>query len=253
MTTETETTTTTTTTAVVILGFFGSTAKNLERPAALWSTIAPEATVLAFPAREFLPTLAGTRDIEQRVRASGATRVIVHLFSNRGAFQYIALVLRGSLRGKLAGVVLDSSPGVLSALSFMRAVAANARDNRFRFGLFTVPPLLVLALALYRGPLAALTRVVLAHAASELASWPFLNFFAAWDPARAPSLFVFSEEDALILASTIRAVASKRHQTIGNVSTHQLHGSAHVRHLQAFPESYAHAVSAFAKPLLNVT
>jgi len=202
MTTETETTTTTTTTAVVILGFFGSTAKNLERPAALWSTIAPEATVLAFPAREFLPTLAGTRDIEQRVRASGA---------------------------------------------------ANARDNRFRFGLFTVPPLLVLALALYRGPLAALTRVVLAHAASELASWPFLNFFAAWDPARAPSLFVFSEEDALILASTIRAVASKRHQTIGNVSTHQLHGSAHVRHLQAFPESYAHAVSAFAKPLLNVT
>jgi len=241
---------TTPTTAIVILGFFGSTAKNLERPAALWSTIAPGATVLAFPAPEFLPTLAGTRDIEQRVRASGASRVIVHLFSNRGAFQYMALVLRGTLRGKVAGVVLDSSPGVLSPLSFVRAVAANARDNRVRMALFTVPPLLVLALALRRGPLAAITRVVLAHAASELASVPFLSFFAAWDPCRAPSLFAYSEEDALILAGTIRAVARQRQQAIGRVSTHELHGSAHVRHLHAFPESYTSAVSAFARPLL---
>jgi pimeloyl-ACP methyl ester carboxylesterase len=237
-------------TAIGVLGWYGSAPRHVERIAALWAPLT-RGPVVTSPCSGFFPrVLADAIEFEAKLNATRASSVVFHAFSNRGTLVYLLLLWRRRLTARVVGVVFDSAPGEPTWLSLVRAVSANSKSNALRLALFFLVPGLLLGWSLRRRGMArTLMRLVWSKLGEEILSRAYLSRVAKWDPARAPALFMYSEEDALVLAPCVRRVAEARARNMGNVTLQQHSGSAHVRHFVDFPREYVASLEQFAASL----
>lgn len=241
---------------VVVLGFYGSQSKHVEKYSAVWRNQQGIATVISVPCdgNPLVLVTAGLFEARRalvQIQASGATNVIFHVLSNRGMLIYLSLVYLLLPRNeiKVRGVVFDSCPGGLHPHLFFQATAANQVDP-WKRKMYQFMPAAVVMLVLKRfGMKRALIQLGFLELASRAATHIYHLLVSRFDPCKAPTLFLYSEADVLVSASDVEAVIALRRTHISGVHTKKWQDSAHVKHLLQHEEEYVQALQEFVRTL----
>lgn len=243
-------------TTILIVGWMGSTNRNLSRYATKYNALYPAARLVVVTSA--LSDTAGFRALLSRteliqraevpVRAlladtkSGNGRLLIHVFSNGGGFN---LANMSKTYERIAGVPLPARAVIFDSLpggdkftnEFGRWV------NAIAFALPSNPVIrwpgrvlvALMVIALFGIPSVFGIENGATKARRELNDEKFLN-------AKAKRLYLYSEADALIGAKEVREYAVESAAKGWDVKTIDFRTSGHVRHAIVFPEKYWEAV-----------
>ncbi|XP_066261609.1 transmembrane protein 53 [Euwallacea similis] len=174
--------------------------------------------------------------------------IIVHCFSNGGAFLYqnFSQALDHSDKPlELKGVVFDSAPGRRRVASLFRALTAIVEGNfLYNISLSLVMTLFLSAVWLFE----VITNQFLTRE-KEHTNNPFENL--KMEKNRCPQHFIYSKNDDLIPHTDVESFASFRRKLGVDVTTLCYENSLHVKHLPENKESYVSSVFQFINKCLN--
>ena len=220
----------------------------------------PVASLRGFPSPAMKPFVERMLcSVAQSGMETKVRNIILLALSNCGAAFYQNLATSeflsdsrfSNIFAKLKGVILDSGPGVLNAVSCAKAVVAMmhpqvpARITLTRalvvlFGLFFA---LRFAMAWVS---AALARKPTAH--DKTCAWWLARGLPAPQVLPVPELFIYGEADQICRARDIAALVARRREEGGRV-TELLMDGEHVQHIIADPKRYISAVLSFVENL----
>ncbi|ENN71662.1 hypothetical protein YQE_11760, partial [Dendroctonus ponderosae] len=174
--------------------------------------------------------------------------IIVHCFSNGGAFLYQNFSYAIEKHDKsleLQGVVFDSAPGRRRVTSLFRALTAIVEGNfLYNFSLSFFMTMFLSAVWLYE----VITNQIFSRD-NEHANNPFENLKK--ERNRCPQLFIYSKNDDLIPHTDVECFAAYRKKLGVDVTTICYENSLHVKHLPENRESYVTGVFQFVNKCLN--
>nr|CAI5866675.1 unnamed protein product [Callosobruchus analis] len=173
--------------------------------------------------------------------------IIIHIFSNGGAFLYqnFALAMDKSDRNIMVkGVIFDSAPGKRRVSSLFRAISAILGGNVFYN--YTVSLIMTMFLSMiwfYE----VISNTI--HPKTTFQSNPLENLKN--EKNRCPQLFIYSKNDDLIPHTDIEYFADWRRKLGVDVTTVCYDRSLHVKHLAENRENYVKTVYNFINRCLN--
>jgi hypothetical protein len=203
-------------------------------------------TSIMFPLQGQLLAASFTHKLLQAARQRPRAPILVHLFSG-GGFIFVGWVFQlladlksaeaAAVRGRIAGIVLDSSPALVTPDVSSRALVAAAL-GRPAAGIEAALPWLV-------KPTAAM---VAGYLQLPFVREALVGVEAAWASAapRCPLLCLYSDADALIEPAVVEQFMRARAADGCVTVARKFAGSAHVDHLRRYPHEYAAQVAAFA-------
>lgn len=180
--------------------------------------------------------------------------VVVHMMSNNGALSYLSLrreMAHSSrpadawVRRRLAGTVLDSTPGQLTFGTFAGAFWANKPSQAVQAGIGAAALLWAAVVVRVLGLAGFATCVAASAAAGRAAEMALTQRYTsrvARDSFLGPQLFLFSKRDALVGHETVRSVVRRREKRGADVTAVEFSDSAHVGHLRMHADEYTEAV-----------
>jgi len=251
---------------VVQVGFMGSTFRHMRRYASAWQTVLNRQRRFAVKIVTVLPPVsfvfnagctsdpcingygALLADLHEMLSTAGDQRVVMHLFSNAGAFLYEALVSELTSRTSarlfwtkvLTGIVFDSAPVDIT----QRAIKNATTDLLGGFG----------------SDFAWIALRVLASQDLEVRRKMFAASFSHRAMAGVPRLFLFSRSDAVADAALIQQLALSPDSASASasasasspaVSSYDFVVSGHVQHLQTFFKIYTDQLEQFLDALAS--
>lgn len=173
-------------------------------------------------------------ELDARARAGLSTRLVLHAFSNTGWIAYTRFVqILAAARAPVAGAVLDSCPhpapsSKVWAAGFVTAMRPGGPPDP-RSALYRATRLFMRAWLGWGARKAEFARMV--RDERELAAYP--------------QLYVFSANDHVIPAASVRGVVADRLARGVPVAVLELADSPHVQHLREHGAEYAAALAAF--------
>jgi len=232
--------------AILIFAWGGGTAPQLSRYVAKYSELYPSARIVPFgsPYSDFLPwpirlQTQKEEGFDRILEAcppgeTGTNGVLVHIFSNGGAYRFCLMATRYLLTTHsplpIRALILDSAPSPSSPGSKAHALITG-------MGLTGLVRLLSLA--------------VLYPALSLEWMWTFVtwqNEFVSFarkvlnDPAvvkrSAARVYIYSHEDKVVHWRGVEAHAEEARRQASRVETETFEGSQHVSHSKVEPERY---------------
>lgn len=235
---------------VVVLGFYGSQAKHVDKYASVWRQAA-QCDVLTVPCSGSPLVLATAGVFEARrvlrlILAAQCDELVFHVLSNRGMLVYLNLVcVLLPQRIKVLGAVFDSCPGSLNPRLFFHATAANQTATWKRRLFYHLPTALAAVALPVWGWKRWFIRLALVELVSALLSYVYHLVLGRLDPSRCPSLFLYSDADELVSAEAIESVIEMRRRAVGRVTAKRFLGSPHVKHLLLHEAEYVAAIQGF--------
>ncbi|KAJ3661883.1 hypothetical protein Zmor_006261 [Zophobas morio] len=175
--------------------------------------------------------------------------IIIHCFSNGGAFLYqnFSLALEKSPKPiQIKGVIFDSAPGKRRIVSLFRAISAILGGKP----LYNIPMSVLMTMFLsmiwlyevisnYINPKTTFQSNPLENLKNEKNTWP--------------QHFIYSKKDVLIPFTDIEYFADYRRSLGVDVTSLCYEGSPHVKHYTEHKESYVNSVCNFLNKCLNGT
>ena len=257
---------------VLLCGWLGASHRSLRRYKLLYSKlgfdciskIAPPASVVAAVTRrpfENDDDVGANTELDrlaistlQELNDCDCSSFFVHLFSNSGCFfwetiRYVLfqdgppsidgvdrrVVDASGVRGKLRGVIFDSSPAYYTDLSFLEAALRHVSPEGERLD----------------------SAMYLASIDAEMARRRFVHFWSgiANDRRETPQLFLYSKHDRLASAEHIEALIEQRKSAIGDAQVfhHNFRDSEHCCHILRYPELYERNLKSFVGFCLQQT
>eukprot|EP01062_Namystynia_karyoxenos_P030765 TRINITY_DN22907_c0_g1_i1.p1 TRINITY_DN22907_c0_g1~~TRINITY_DN22907_c0_g1_i1.p1 ORF type:complete len:320 (+),score=71.14 TRINITY_DN22907_c0_g1_i1:69-962(+) len=188
----------------------------------------------------------------ERRNEVGEQPLVVQVMSNGGGLLYWALMPLLKENGlKVSALIFDSSPGWLNLKSGSRASIANVPvpwrgAARLAVVALFARVLFVILMILRRGFATrrrAVRGLLVASAAGlgiavQAVSDSRYQHALANDPARAPTLFLYSADDAMIDPACVEQLAAARQRLGVRVKLQRWEQSEHVLHLRHHPEQY---------------
>jgi hypothetical protein len=177
-------------------------------------------------------------DLDARARAGLSTRLVLHAFSNTGWIAYARFVqILAAAAVPVAGAVLDSCPhpepsSKVWAAGFVTAVRPGGAPDP-KSALYRATRLFMRAWLGWGSRKAELARMV--RDEREAAGFP--------------QLYIFSANDHVIPARSVRAVVADRAARGVPVTALELADSPHVQHLREHAAEYEAALAAFDSAL----
>ncbi|KAI9345158.1 hypothetical protein DFJ73DRAFT_797033 [Zopfochytrium polystomum] len=286
-TTTTTTTTTSAKSAVLLLGWMDGKYKNVEKYASFYLERG-HPVVLGLSTWKNVFLGGGKQvaaDAAPALEAAGALDpkkggTIVHAFSNGGVvtldqiLKHLPETTTPSRTLALRALILDSAPGRPTVTSAVNAMTVSIRSTIARAVARAVVRAVFYAWIAVRWMCVALRipvePLVVAEAARKVLGLPKGGGRGSTRPeaaavpfTKAPKLFLYSREDALVLSEHVEeyierakeaeaAVAAAEKEQAGSGVVSRVHakrfdGSGHVRHAVDFPKEYWGAVDAFLK------
>ena len=183
--------------------------------------------------------LSVIKDVSLGARPDGPDPVILHAFSNGGAFvvwKLMALLDSGAYPGfKIAGIVWDSAPATVTA-----DTGASAFSSSIRYQWLQAP-----AYHIVRGIL----RIALLLKSYRRAL--DTDFWSAMASVPYASLYIYSTADRITLAAPLSALILERTHRLPTLQRSLvLSDSGHVRHLVMYPAEYVGAMTSFLQEVL---
>ncbi|KAK0192650.1 hypothetical protein F5146DRAFT_1136476 [Armillaria mellea] len=217
------------------------------QPSFFWSTENSRRKMMA-PAAEILEAL-GTIPPQSPSSilnlSAEPPRILVHSFSNGGAYSLITLGKIMASRGPLpsletfrppCAIILDSSPGGSGLSNAVHAFTTLIKNPIMR----TAAKVLVCLLYVYGffvGPFIG-RRTALQKVQDGLYNPHVLR----WVDERTPRLYVYSRADDMVPWDQVQQHAERTRGLGWDVRTEVFEDSPHVAHARAYPERYWHAV-----------
>lgn len=255
---------------VLVLGWWGSKPKPRAKYVDLYAAHGRVFTVVqdtlstmevTFPhlrrsaALRALAKLHAARDAYSREHGEGAEpAVVIHMMSNNGTIAYLCVRREMAISKRpedewvsrrLAGTVMDSTPGPLTGEVFAGAFLASRPPAVVTVGLGAGALLATALLVRKVGTRGLAARVlVLAVAGRALdayLTWRFLSTMVK-DPFAGPELYLYSKRDELVHHEAIRDVARRRERRGADVYLEEFKDSEHVNHLFVHYDQYRGAV-----------
>ncbi|XP_023016825.2 transmembrane protein 53 [Leptinotarsa decemlineata] len=173
--------------------------------------------------------------------------IIVHCFSNGGAFMYqnFSLALNKSPKPlQIKGVIFDSAPGRRRIISLYRAISAILQGNVF-YNVFMsfIMTMFLSTIWIYE----VISNCI--NPRPNFQSNPLENL--KYEKNKWPQLFIYSKNDNLIPHTDIEYFADFRKKMGVDVTTICYDTSLHVKHLPENRQSYMKSVYNFINKCLN--
>nr|XP_023016825.1 transmembrane protein 53 [Leptinotarsa decemlineata] len=173
--------------------------------------------------------------------------IIVHCFSNGGAFMYqnFSLALNKSPKPlQIKGVIFDSAPGRRRIISLYRAISAILQGNVF-YNVFMsfIMTMFLSTIWIYE----VISNCI--YPRPNFQSNPLENL--KYEKNKWPQLFIYSKNDNLIPHTDIEYFADFRKKMGVDVTTICYDTSLHVKHLPENRQSYMKSVYNFINKCLN--
>ncbi|XP_060533469.1 transmembrane protein 53 [Cylas formicarius] len=173
--------------------------------------------------------------------------IIVHCFSNGGAFLYQNFSLAVDKHVKplqIKGIIFDSAPGRRRISSLFRAMSAILEGNIiYNLSVSFVMTMFLSVIWLYE-------MVNSAFSTKKVFQTDPFEFLKD-EVNRCPQLFIYSKNDHLIPHTDIEYFAEYRRKHGVDVKTICYERSLHVKHLPENRESYVNSVCSFINKCLN--
>lgn len=238
-----------------------ATAHVMNRYKQLWQSLGysrvlaarPPMSSIMFPLQGQLLAANFTHKLLRAAQAHPRAPILVHLFSG-GGFIFMAWVFQllaelqdtnpaaASARRRIAGVVLDSSPALVTPDVSSRALVA-AVLGRPADGIEAQFPWLV-------RPTAA---IVDGYLRLPFIRDALVGMEAAWvqQAPPCPKLFLYSESDVLIQPDVVEAFMQQQAALGSPTYSHKWSDSAHVDHFRKYPQEYTQQLRQFAQAALE--
>lgn len=210
----------------------------------------PPMTSIMFPIQGQLLAANFTHKLLQKAKAHPTAPIIIHLFSGGGfifmgwVFQLLAELNNAdadAVRGRIAGVVLDSSPAMVSADVSTRALVAAALGRPAEGIERELPWLIKPAAAIVDGYLR------LPYVKDAL-----VGMDKAWmqQAPSCPKLFLYSDADVLVQPEVVEGFMQQQQKRGSATYSYKWKDSAHVDHYRQYPEEYKQQLQQFAQRVL---
>ncbi|KAH9259049.1 hypothetical protein BASA81_002669 [Batrachochytrium salamandrivorans] len=239
---------------VVVLGFYGSQAKHVDKYANVWRQTA-QCDVITVPCSgsPWVLVTSGFFEAQRVLRlilSAQCDELVFHVLSNRGMLVYLNLVcVLLPKRIKVLGAVFDSCPGSLNPRLFFHATAANQTTEWKRQLFYYLPTALAAAALPVWGWKRWVIRLTIVELVSAMLSYVYHLVLGRLDPSRCPTLFLYSDADKLVSAEAIESVIEMRNRAMGQVTRKKFLGSPHVKHLLLHETEYVAAIQEFLRTI----
>lgn len=173
--------------------------------------------------------------------------IIIHCFSNGGAFLYqnFSLAMKNSPKSlSICGVIFDSAPGRRRMLSLFRAISAIIGGNIvYNFSMSIIMTMFLSMIWIYE----VISNSIFPHPIFQ--TDPLENLKD--ESNRWPQHFIYSKADTLIPYTDIEYFANYRKSLGVDVTTLCFESSLHVKHLATNRDCYINSVYNFIHKCLN--
>lgn len=208
-------------------------------------------TSIMFPIQGQLLAANFTHQLLQKAQAHPKAPIIIHLFSGGGfifmgwVFQLLAELDSAeaeSVRSRIAGIILDSSPAMVTADVSSRALVAAAL-GRPAEGIECELPWLV-------RPAAA---IVDGYLRLPYVKDALVGMDTAWmqQAPRCPKLFLYSDADVLVAPQVVEGFMLQQEKRGSPTYSYKWRDSAHVDHYRRYPEEYRQQLQEFVQKVLS--
>ncbi|XP_044727846.1 transmembrane protein 53 [Chrysoperla carnea] len=174
--------------------------------------------------------------------------IIVHLFSNGGAFlyQHLSMALKKTEKPvQITGVIFDSAPGERRVRTMFKAISAIIGGNIFyNISMSLIMTIFICTIWLFE------TVTIKFNSGKTLPSDPIGNLkdeTFLW-----PQHFIYSKADELIPYTDIEKFAEERKKRGVDVTELCFEDSPHVKHFSWYKEEYTNSVISFLKKCLSL-
>lgn len=211
----------------------------------------PPMTSIMFPIQGQLLAANFTHKLLQKARAHPKAPILVHLFSGGGfifmgwVFQLLAELKSPeaeAVRSRIAGVVLDSSPAMVTADVSSRALVAAALGRPAEGIEAELPWLIKPAAAIVDGYLR------LPYVKDAL-----VGMDTAWmqQAPACPKLFLYSDADVLVQPQVVEGFMQQQEKRGSRTYSYKWKDSAHVDHYRRYPQEYKQQLQQFVQRALS--
>jgi pimeloyl-ACP methyl ester carboxylesterase len=208
-------------------------------------------TSIMFPIQGQLLAANFTHKLLQKAKAHPRSPILIHLFSGGGfifmgwVFQLLAELNSQeaeAVRSRIAGVILDSSPAMVTADVSSRALIAAAM-GRPAEGIEQEFPWLV-------KPAAA---IVDGYLRLPYVKDVLVGMDKAWmqQAPPCPKLFLYSDADVLVQPQVVEGFMQQQQKRGSATYSFKWSDSAHVDHYRKYPEEYKQQLQQFAQQVLS--